>query len=119
MATKTRTDLINQALAQLGVLAAGQTADAEDYAAVNEHVDPLVATLDALGVVTVDDTDAIPIEWFLSLAALLADRAADHFGLVGLPSSPSSPNPAAAALQELCDIVYARPTFEPQRGEYF
>jgi hypothetical protein len=119
MATKTRIELIYQALESLGVLAAGQTPAAEDFAAVDGHVDALIATLAARDLVTVDDIDAIPMEWFLSLAVLLADRAANTFGLPSLPMAPGTPNPVAAAEAELREIIYARPTFEPLRAEYF
>lgn len=119
MTTKTRTDLINQALSILGVLAAGQVPSAEDTAAVGEHVEPLFASLDKRNIVTVDDADAIPLEWFLSLATLLADAASDEFGLPGVPPSASNRDPVGDAIMELREMEYARPTYERMRGEYF
>lgn len=119
MTTKTRTDLINAALANLGILAAGQSASAEDFNEVDDHIDGLIASLDKRDIVTVDNIEAIPIEWFSALSTLLADQAAPSFGMPGLLPSPSAPNPVAAAETELREIVYARPTREPQRTEYF
>jgi hypothetical protein len=119
MTTKTRADLINAALANLGLLAAGQSASAEDFNAVDDHIDGLIASLDKRDIVTVDNADAIPIEWFNALSTLLADQAASEFGMPGLLPSPSAQNPVLAAETELREIVYARPTREPMRGEYY
>jgi hypothetical protein len=117
--TKTRNDLIQQALGVLGVLAAGQTPAAEDTDAVNNHLDGLIASLSRRNIITVDDPEAIPDEWFLALAVLLADRSSDVFGMPGLPTAPGQPNQALAAEMELREIEYARPTFEPLRTHYF
>lgn len=119
MTTKTRTDLINQALADLGVLAAGQTPDAEDNDAVDKYIDPLIAELASRDLPQVDDSDAIPLEWFLPLAILLASEAATEFGMSGLPTSEANPDPVATAERRLREVAYARPTGEPQRTEYF
>ena len=116
---RTRNDLILQALGQLGVLAAGQTPSAEDTAAVNDHVDGLIASLDRRDIVTIDDVEAIPDEFFLALGVLLADRAADVFGMPGVPPSASGANPVLSAENELREIAYARPTYEPLRGHYY
>lgn len=118
MATKTQTDLVNQALSNLGLLAAGQVASAEDFDAMSKYVDPLIAELENRDLVTVDDPDEIPAEWFLSIATLLADAAANDFGLPGVPAAPGK-DPVLAAETKLREIVYSRPTGAPQRSEYF
>ena len=117
--TKTRNDLLQQALGELGILAPGQTPAAEDTAAIDDHVDGLIASLSRRNIITVDDVEAIPEEWFLALATLLADRAATSFGMPGMMASPGAQNPVAAAEAELREIEYARPTFEPLRTHYF
>lgn len=118
-ATRTRNDLVNEALANLGILAAGQTAAAEDFEAVDGKVDALVAWLEAVDIIDIDDIDAIPPEWFGPLAVLLADEAALMFGLPGIPSSQSNPQPVQAAIDKLRLTSYGRPTYERLKQEYF
>lgn len=119
MATKTRNDLVLQALANLGVLAAGQTPATEDFDTVDEHVDQVIASLDERGIITVDDVEAIPASWFGPLAVILADDAAPEFGLPGMPPSASSRDPVANAADLLRQMVRGKPTGEPMRGDYF
>lgn len=111
--TKTRADLVNQALANLGILAAGQTADTEDYDAVDGHVDQMFASLEARDVATIDNEDEIPAEWFQSLATLLADDAAAEFG------APSNPAIVMMAENTLREINRGKPTYQPLRADYF
>lgn len=117
MATKTRTDLVNKALSIL-IPAAGQNPSAEDYQAMDSYVDPLVAELEQRQIVTVDDTSAIPAEWFLPLAILLANDASMEFG-APVTATPSNPDPVGNAIMRLREVQYSRPTGEPMRGEYF
>jgi hypothetical protein len=119
MATKTRNDLVNQALTNLGVLASGQTASSEDFDAVDNHVDTTLAELDAEDIVTIDDDDEIPAEWFEPIAVLVADNAALAFGLPGVPASPSSPDPVGAAKDKLRVRTRGKPTGQPLRIDYF
>lgn len=118
-ATRTRNDLVNEALANLGILAAGQIAAAEDFEAVDGKVDALVAWLEAVDIIDIDDIDAIPPEWFSSLAVLLADEAALMFGLPGIPHAAGSPDPTAVAIDKLRLTTYGRPTYERLKQEYF
>jgi hypothetical protein len=119
MATRTRSDLVNQALANLGVLAAGQTPETEDFDSVDGHVDGVIASLSAREIVTVDDDEAIPGEWFAPLAILLANDAAMEFGLPGVPAAPGNPSPVLSAENSLRLMVRGRPTHERLRVEYF
>jgi hypothetical protein len=120
MTTRTRRDLVNAALANLGILAAGQQPDAEDFEAVDDHFEPLIAWLEAAQIIDLDNTiDAIPDEWFSPLAVLLDDDAALEFGLPGVPAPPNSPSPVAVAIDALRLATYARPTYEVQRTDYF
>ena len=79
-AYRTQTDLINQALKNLGVLAAGNAADPEDIGFVEENVDPMIRTLASLDICYIGDPDQIPGELFLPLAAVLADLSVSKFG---------------------------------------
>lgn len=119
MTTKTRNELVLQALANLGVLAAGQTPATEDFQSVDGHVEQTIAALDADEIVTVDDVDAIPVEWFQPLSVILADDAAMEFGLPGVPASPSDPHPLDTAISTLRTRVRGRPTGQTLRIDYF
>lgn len=111
--TKTRADLVNQALANLGVLAAGQSPADEDFEAVDDHVDATLAQLSARGIVSVGDDNQIPIEWFNPLAVLLASEAGDQFG------SELDQNAVLRAETKLREMTYGRPTGERVIEEYF
>ena len=117
--TKTRNELVTQALSNLGVLAAGQTPSTEDFESVDGHVDQTIEALEADEIITVDDLSAIPSEWFQPLSVILADDAAMEFGLPGVPPSPGNPNPVAAAQATLRTRVRGRPTGQPLRIDYF
>jgi hypothetical protein len=117
---RTRNDLVNEALMNLGVLAAGQSPDAEDFQAVDGKVDALYARLEAQDIIDLDNTvDQIPHEIFNQLAVILADDAALEFGLPGVPPSQSNPQPVEAAIDSIRLVTYARPTYVSQRTEYY
>jgi hypothetical protein len=119
---RTRNDLVNEALMNLGVLAAGQSPDAEDFAAVDGKYNALIARLETQDILDIDNSIAageIPAELFAPLAVLLADDSALEFGLPGVPPSQSNPQPVAAAIDQIRLITYGRPTYQPQRTEYF
>ena len=113
MANKTRSDLVNQALANLGVLAAGQTPSAEDFQAVDNHVDQTVESLNARDVLYIADPDDIPPEWFQPLAVCLADDAAPEFG------QPMNPQAVMMAEDKLRLIVRGKPTGEVLETDYY
>jgi hypothetical protein len=117
--TKTRNDLVNQALSNLGKLAAGQTADAEDFDAVDSHVDGTLSRLAIRDIATVTDDDAIPVEWFDPIAVIVADDAAPEFGSIGIPRKPGAPDPVDVAEATLRELNRGKPTGEHQHGEYF
>lgn len=88
--SKTRADLIERALFNLGVLAVGQVQSPEDVLKMDGYVDPTVALLSSLQIYYVQDagsagpTDgAIEDEAFLPLADYLAMKAAVAFNLGG------------------------------------
>lgn len=78
--TKTRTQLVHEALKNLQAVGAGQTPDDEDYDEVNDKVDSLIAQLAADEVCDVDNDEEIPAEWFDALAELLANACSTKFG---------------------------------------
>lgn len=79
--TKTRTDLIERAATELGVLPAGQPLSDEDSATIDALLDPLTRQLSLDCVVDIADTSAVPSEYFLPLARLLANEASPSFGI--------------------------------------
>jgi hypothetical protein len=120
MATRTRRELVNEALVNLGVLAAGQQPDSEDFEAVDNKFEPLMEWLEAAQIIDLDTSvDEIPNEWFNALAVLLADESALMFGLPGVPAAPNAPSPVALAIDKLRLVTYGRPTYERLKTEYY
>lgn len=76
-------DLVTEALANLGVLSAGQPIDVEDFAYVNEKLDAIYRKLAGLEIVYVSDPDNIPGAWFADLADIIAGECASKFGVAG------------------------------------
>jgi hypothetical protein len=78
---KTRDELVNRALANLGALPAGQTANDEEYDQVDALVEPVLASLSARDVYYVSDVQAIADEAFIAIGHCLAWAAAPEFGM--------------------------------------
>jgi hypothetical protein len=122
---RTEQDLITETLANLGVLAPGQSIDVEDYNYVAEKLDSLLRTLAALEICFVSDPNNIPGEWFASLADIMAGECATKFGAntddytrlktQGLGVIPGEGTGARA----LKMITRGKPTGERLRVEYF
>lgn len=126
-------DLIKEALANLGVLSAGQDIDPEDYNYVLEKLDSIIRKLGGLDIVYVADINNIPGAWFSDLADIVAGECASKFGssgqnladLVnkGLGGAMSAAGPvsvgAGAAARSLKQMGRARYTGEVLRAEYF
>lgn len=88
MTTKTRQELIVEALDQLGIIVPGQAPSATIMNKMDTIIDPVIEQLDALGIYYVDDVGEIgptggEIESaaFLALAAYLANAGAPKFNL--------------------------------------
>lgn len=86
--SKTRSDLINQALVNLGIMVPGQSVDPESVQKMDAIVDPTVSELSGLSIYTVLDPGALGPDGgeiddsaFLSLADYLANRACSGFNL--------------------------------------
>lgn len=122
---RTSTDLITEALANLGVLAAGQPIDVEDFNWVNEKLDSIYRKLGALEIAYVPDPNNIPGAWFADLADIVAGECASKFGLVGqelmdkinkgIGGSGGIEIGAGTAAKSLKIITRGRPTYEPLR----
>lgn len=122
---RSESDLITETLANLGVLAPGQSIDVEDFNYVSEKLDSLFRTLASLEIVYVPDPNNIPGEWFASLADIMAGECATKFGAntedyqrlkqqgLGIP-----PGTGAGAMA-LKAMTRGKPTYERLRVEYF
>lgn len=122
---RTSSDLVTEALANLGVLAAGQPVDVEDFNWVNEKLDSIFRKLGGLEICYVPDPDNIPGAWFSDLADIVAGECASKFGLAGqefmdkvnkgLGGAGNVEIGAGTAAKSLKIMSRGRPTFEPQR----
>lgn len=110
---KTLTDLKTEAFGILTGLDPSQSPDAEDLETIGQYVDPLMAQLRVEEIVYIDDTDEIPVEYFLPLARLLANVAGPRFGS---PMNPDAKRVDEAALRRL---TASKTTFETQRALYY
>jgi hypothetical protein len=128
-AYRTSIDLVTEALANLGVLVAGQTADVEDFNYVNEKLDAIFRKLNALEICVVPDPDNIPGEWFSDLADIVAGETCTKFGvstddynkliMKGLGGVQGVDVGFGAAAKSLRAINRGRPTREIIQTDYF
>jgi hypothetical protein len=126
---RTSTDLITEALANLGDLASGQSIDVEDFNFVQEKLDSIFRKLAGLEVCYVADPNNIPGAWFSDLADIVAGECATKFGLTGqdlqnminkgLGGAGGVPVVGGTAAQSLKIMTRGRPTGEILRTEYF
>ncbi len=77
---KSRQELINRALVELGVVAAGQTAPAEDTAIVEAEIDAVMSDLASRNIWAWGDPDEFDDDAFIHLAKILANSVARAFG---------------------------------------
>lgn len=110
---KTRSDLINRALKDLGIIEPGETAATEDYDTMDGLVDPLIAQLSVDQIIEIQDTDAIELAFFLPLARLLANMAGPDFG------SPINEPAKLQDEQTLRRMASTKPTLETIKTTYF
>ena len=111
--TRTRTDLIERAASELGVLPSGQPLSDEDAATLGALVDPLLQQLALDEVAEVADSDAVPAEFFLPLARLLANEASPSFGVA------YSLDAKLENERQLRRLTATRPTRERQKATYY
>lgn len=86
--SKTRAELINQCLTNLGIIASGQSIDADLVLKMDGFIDPAVALLASLSIYYVQDAGSagpvdgsIEDEAFLPLASWIANQACSGFNL--------------------------------------
>lgn len=125
----TQTDLVNDALARVGVLIAGMSADPEDFAYVNNAVLPTMFKLAALNICQVPDTNSIPNQWFNDLSRVLAGEVCTKFGVSseeyvrltndGLGGVNGVDVGQGAAAKSLREMNRGRPTYELLQVVYF
>ena len=126
---RTATDLVNDTLAELGVLAPGQIVDPEDFNYVSVELDSVFRKLAALDIVTVSDPQNIRADYFRDLVSILAGECCTKFGSnpddwtrlknSGLGGVQGVDVGSGAAAKSLRAIVRGKPTFEQLRVEYF
>jgi hypothetical protein len=126
---RSSSDLVTETLANLGVLAAGQPIDVEDFSYVNEKLDSIFRKLGGLEIVYVADPNNIPGAWFSDLADIVAGECASKFGLVGqefidkvnkgLGGVGQVPIGGGTAAMSLKIITRGRPTYEALRFNNF
>jgi hypothetical protein len=128
--TRNSTDLVNEVLAELGVLAAGQQVDPEDFNYVQVRLDPIFRMLNALNICFYPDMGAIPGHWFQPLISIIAGECAPKFGSqadwliamssAGMGGPPSQvPYGSGKGAMALREMNRGRPTLERLRVEYF
>jgi hypothetical protein len=77
---KSRQQLVNRALEELGVVGAGQPASAEDYAVVNAAIESVMSDLATRDIWQWGNPDEYDEDAFEHLAVLLANAKARPFG---------------------------------------
>ena len=130
--TRTRRDLIDNALAKLGVAISNQPADLEDVLYVDTEIESICRKLEAIDLVSVSDRGSpgpmggnIPGAWFDDLGSIVADLVSPKFGLspddsmkLNMRGLGNPPGTGSAAMS-LHKILRGRPTYEELRGNYF
>ena len=111
--SKTRAQVVEQAAKFNKLTDAAGTFDASDETAIDNYFDPLIAQLRIDEVCDVDDEDAIPDEWYIALADLLANSCGPEFGI------EYNPDKKRVREAELLKLTSGKPTFETLVGEYF
>lgn len=118
MGFRTQSDLLQEVLENLGVLAAGQTPEREDLARVSEKLSSIVATLGATEVVAIPDINNIPDEWFIPLSNCVAYYCKAKFGITG-DAAAEVDNDYQIALLQFRVMNRSRPTYEAMKSDPF
>lgn len=122
---RTSSDLVLEALKNLGILSVGNPVDPEDFNYVNEKLDSIFRKIAGLEICYVPDPDNIPGAMFSDLADIVAGECATKFGYKGeefvtfvnkgLGGAAGLAIGAGTAAQSLKIMSRGRPTYEPLR----
>lgn len=122
---RTSSDLVLEALKNLGVLSVGNPVDPEDFNYVNEKLDSIFRKVAAIEICYVPDPDNIPGAMFSDLADIVAGECATKFGLKGqeltdminkgLGGAAGVDIGAGTAAKSLKIMQRGRPTYEALR----
>ena len=118
MGFRTQADLLQEVLENLGVLAAGQTAETEDLARVSEKLPSIISTLGATEIVYIPDINNIPDEWFIPLANCVAYFCKAKFGVTG-DAAQEVDNDYQLAILMFKVMNRGRPTYEALKSDPF
>lgn len=118
MPTRTRDQLVREALGELGIADANNPVEAEDFALVNDAIEPALQEFASIGLYEAGDYDVIEDAAFNALAVLLALRVAGKFGVAGNELT-SLERRAIGAEKRLRILNSSGPTYEVARGSYF
>lgn len=118
-------DLVLEALKNLGILSVGNPVDPEDFNYVNEKLDSIFRKIAGLEICYVPDPDNIPGAMFSDLADIVAGECATKFGFSGeayvtfvnkgLGGAVGVEIGAGTAAKSLKIMQRGRPTYEPLR----
>lgn|SRR3990167_4879679 len=81
--TRTRRELIEQVLENLGAIVAGQPAEVEDVQRLEKYIDPALSAMATNNIYFVGDSEEIPNDAFLWVAMVIADFAKSGYGRAG------------------------------------
>lgn len=119
---RSQQDVVNGALARIGVLVAGQAADPSDFNYVNEEITSIFFKLKSLSICAIPDAQNIPAQWYNDLCDIVAGECATKFGVdnetfvklknAGLGGVQGVDVGFGAAAKSLREINRGRPTFE-------
>lgn len=113
--TRSRQQLIYEALAKLGVTAENRPPYANEVASIDAAIDPLVAQLYTRRICNISNTAAIELDVFDDLACLLANNVKGKFGIPALIPGQD----VAASEIRLREITFGRPSGAPVAVDYF
>lgn len=111
--SKTRYELIREAADKLNIVGTGQGLEADYAARIDNNVDPLLMQLATDGIAEVVNDQAIPSEWFDSIAGLLANICAPVGG------KNFDPNIKVFYENMLKRLTSSGPSYNVAEAEYF
>ena len=132
LAYRTRSDLITNALAKLGVAISNQPPDLEDVQYVDVEIEAIFRKLESSDVVYVADRGGpgpvggnIPADLFDDLGSIVAELVAPKFGITSddmakvVARGLGIPPGTGAAAMNIHKMRRGRPTYEILRTDYF